>query len=133
MWTVSWTFTGEDHEQPLATLAELEVLLDRLHARYAADSTPRLVWIKSHERACELIVGLGGSRSVLMVSDETLPDLSFTSLGTDRRDREATFVSSHEPSVFPYRYLVPVSDAREAVRQFCRTHQRPDAVGWTPD
>jgi hypothetical protein len=126
--TLSW---AEDESVPVHSVQELDERLDELDRR-ARDDLPLVAGIERADGKA-LSIGLGRDRSVLNYMSSLDPPY-FTS-HDENADEGGTIVFyyyGHE-SEFPADAAVPMEDAREAVRRFFETGERPENLDWRMD
>jgi Immunity protein Imm1 len=120
------------------SIEELDEVLDRWHAELMADEDARLVTL-SASPDLSLTIGLGNEESVLNWTDESdtsapymttrNPDYDFnTPDDDDEEDMEFAFGNTWNQ--YPTRVLIPIVTAREAMREFFTTGNRPTNVDW---
>jgi hypothetical protein len=124
---------GGDRVQEVDSPAALEALLDRIAAECEREGKPRLVSIHLAD-GTSLAVGLGRRESVLNFVSASADPPYFTSRGEDSRDdKVAHFFFQDSWTEFAVKNLIPLTQAREAVRLFAKNGRRPQNVGWEVD
>jgi hypothetical protein len=124
MYAVSW----DQHEERLASIDEVEDLLDRLHDRFK-NGDPTLVSIALATRD-SLSIGLGRDASVLNHVREDRNPPYYISTGGGGETEGIWFRFGGEWSEYPTRNAVPISVARAVMRQFCKTGKLPQSIEW---
>lgn len=119
---------GQNEQAPVRSVEELDQLLDRL----THDASDPLVAVLEPPGEAALSIGLGSDRSLLNFISSPDPPY-FTSQGLEKSDESIEFFYCGELTEYPRRALIPVEDAREAMRRFFKTGERPDNVGWQMD
>ena len=79
------------------------------------------------------IVGLGHERSVLTYMPGSLEPPYFTTVGDLRSDERISFMFGNQWSGFSLAQTVSRAAALDALRHFCETGERSDAVDWDMD
>ena len=120
-----------DYEVHLATLREVERLLDLFHEDFR--SKPTLVTVERLENDDCLTIGLGSDLSVLNYMRGHKNPPYYTSLGEPSAEGVIGFIFGGELTDFRLRNAVPVSAARAALTRFCETGELPEEVGWEMD
>ena len=125
---VLWDLDGS---RTVASVDELDALLDGLHERFASEGRQVLVLVEREGRPGSLGVGLGGAMSMLSWLDLDHGE-DVVSLGGGQADGGGyvAFEYAGQASEYPRSVLVPLPVAREAVRRFAATGQRPGSVRW---
>jgi hypothetical protein len=124
---------GRDRAQEVDSPAGLEALLDQITTESELEEKPRLVSVNLPD-GTSLAVGLGRHESVLNFVSASANPPYFTSKGTDSRDdRVVHFYYQDSWTEFPVKNLIPVSQARDAVRLFAKDGRRPQNVEWEID
>lgn len=130
MFRVAW----EDQERLVATVDQLDTLLDDIHRDHQEDKAV-LASIELDSTGDSLAIGLGKDRSVLNFVSGSKDPPYFTSVGHEGEDNDEPIVFRYmgQWSEFLLRNTVPIDTAREAVRTFCRTGEIPNDVRWEQD
>jgi hypothetical protein len=124
---------GLDRAREVDSPAGLEALLDQITTESELEEKPRLVSVNLPD-GTSLAVGLGRHESVLNFVSASANPPYFTSKGTDSRDdRVVHFYYQDSWTEFPVKNLIPVSQARDAVRLFAKDGRRPQNVEWEID
>lgn len=128
MFTVTW---NEHEKKELATVEDVDRLLEALHARYRGDD-PQLVTVEL-DGGDSLAIGVGQDRSVLNYVSGSKDPPYFTSTGELDLDEPIAFMFNGSLSEFPMRNSVPMQAAREAVKEFCTTGALSPSIAWEED
>ena len=112
----------------VATVEELDALLDRVDAEVHADQRPVLALVGLGGTRY-LTVGLGADHVGLTYNDSS-DWQSWSSLGDLTGDDEVGFWMGNQPTYVRRRELVPIAVARQAVRELYDTGERPRLVRW---
>lgn len=124
---------GRDRVQEVDSPADLETLLDQIAAECELEEKPLLVSVNLPD-GTSLAAGLGRQESVLNFVSASADPPSFTSSGTNSRDDKVVhFYYQGSWTEFPVKNLIPLSQAREAVRLFAKDGRRPQNVEWEVD
>jgi ethanolamine utilization protein EutQ (cupin superfamily) len=114
----------------VSTVAELDELLDRLHADPAVRDAPPLVELVTADESRALDVGLARpAYSVLLWHDDDADEV-LASEGTIATDDDAAFNFGGTWTHIPDRSAIAVDLARRAAREFLTTGRRPTCVEW---
>lgn len=109
---------------------DLDTLLDRLSLDPVYLAAPPLVEIVSADERRMLDIGIANpDHSVLIWHDDDADEV-MASLGTISAAAAVAFDFGGTWTTMPRDATVPVEVARQAVREFIRTGQRPTAVDW---
>lgn len=123
----------EQTQHQVASVAELDAVLDQVAADAERDDRPLYVQLVNPDHSHALDVGLGCSE-YSSLTFHTLPPaprgVEF-SVGSVNAPEDAEFYLGGTPTVIEPGTAVAVSDARKAARQFVETGRRPTAVAWT--
>ena len=93
-----------------------------------------MIEVESLRTRHNLAIGVGGPLSVLNFVGSSGDPPYFTSLGDPSATGTMTFVFSGEKSEFPLRNAIPIEMARQAIRMFAVTGERPmTTVQWEED
>jgi hypothetical protein len=124
-WQIRW---GEGDRRSVATLAELDAVLDEL----GQASELILVEVVS-PNGSSLAICLGGSETFLnyVPADRDPPYLS--SVGDQDAEGTIEFQFSGEWSECPRRHVVPIASGRDAVRHFFQTSELSSSILWEED
>lgn len=114
----------------VSSLSELDELLDSVATQATAEQRPVAVTLYIPELGDDspaLHLGLGRDWSVLMYNDWHVQ-------GTLDGGKASAWYFENDWSEAPPNHGIPVDDAREAAREFVRSHgQRPTNVEWVKD
>jgi hypothetical protein len=117
---------GESGVAEVATLAEMDELIDRL----TADSAERPIVVELvSPNGATISIGVGRSVTVVNYVGPTLDPPYLQSLG-DGGDDEVVFFYRGEWSEYPPESAVPVEVGRQALRDFFATGELPSALEW---
>ena len=126
MWKIEWD--EETHE--VASIAELDELLDQLSERFSSED-PRLVGVQRSETRDCLTIGIGRDISVLNFMNGTFDPPYVSSVSTDSNANGLlVFRYGGDWTEIPAKHCVPIDVAREAMRHFCRTGALSESVLW---
>ncbi len=126
MWKIQW---NGDSEAEVASIAELDALLDQIHSTGCAV----MAVVESPANGDSLAIGLGRTVSVLNFVPGTGDPPYFSSVGADERDESVEFNFMGEQSEFPMRNTISVESARIAMREFFETGKLATSVEWEED
>jgi hypothetical protein len=112
----------------ISSVHELEQWLDKL-AGLCSPESPRIFRLCVHGYKVDIAFGLPDS-CVSLERESGMPPY-FMTLGeaTDEGDVEFYLFGNHRTKI-PRRNLVPMAQARQAVREFFETGSRPASVRW---
>jgi hypothetical protein len=116
-------------EATVSTVDELDRLLDRIAAEAVRTGRPELPTLYDDDGR-SLAVGVGDRLSLLSWTDENTEDDVVLSAGDEESDGEVKFFYGNQFSFFPRSALIPVEQARRAMREFLTTGARPTGVRW---
>lgn len=111
------------------SLESLEEHLDRLTDASLQRGMPLAIQIKLNEDT-SLQITVGSLRSYVAYYSTRGSPLIAVSRGPWVSDEEFTFDYMGEESGSKMKYCVPIEDAREAVRQYVSTGERPKNIVW---
>lgn len=125
MYTITW----DDKQEQMDSVQAVENLLDRLQ-EYFRSRAPTLVTVERSDNGDSLSIGLGGNMSVLnyIRGDKSPP--YYTSSGGHNTDEAISFLFGGEWSEYPLKNAVPLSAARAAMTQFCKTGELAKDLTW---
>jgi Immunity protein Imm1 len=125
MFNISW----DNHVEDVASLGEVESLLDRIHRESYGD-VAQLVIVERQIDSNSLTIGLGSDISVLsyIPGDANPPYL--VSVGELQGEDVIVFRLMGDWSEFPIKNGVPIPVARAAMRYFCKTGILSETVQW---
>ncbi|PQO47339.1 Imm1 family immunity protein [Blastopirellula marina] len=126
VWKIQW---NPDSEAEAASIAELDSILDAIHAARRAV----MVAVGSPSNGDSLAIGLGRTVSVLNFVPGTGDPPYFSSVGADERDESVEFSFLGAPSEFPMRNAISVDSARNAMREFFETGKLSSSIEWEAD
>lgn len=126
--TVYAIYTQDEEPVAIATVAELDAVLDRVAAEADLDA-PRLVALDMPERQRSLMVGLRGDVGVLNFVDFNGGGASASKGDTNGMATPAYFYCEEWTGI-PDDAEIPVELVRQAAREFLATGERPGCVGW---
>jgi len=126
MWKIQW---NGDCEKEVASLGDLEALLDQLHDKNQAV----MVVVESPANGDSLAIGLGRNVSVLNFVPGAGDPPYFTSLGFDMSEEPIEFNFMGEQSEFPMRNTVSIDVARNAIREFFESGKMASSIEWEED
>jgi Immunity protein Imm1 len=126
-WRIKW---GENGDREIATLAELESMLDELGQ---AEESALVEVMSPSGNSLAIAVGGGENESMLnyIPADRNPPYLS--SVGNEKAAGTFEFSFAGEWSESPRRHLIPSAVARNAVRHFFLTGELSSDVHWEED
>jgi hypothetical protein len=116
-------------ETTVSTIAELDALLDRITAEAARTGRPELPTLYDN-KGRSLAIGVADRLSVLSWSDDSADDDTALSQGDETVTGEVKFFYGNQFSFFPSTALIPIEQARQAMRQFMTAGIRPTVVRW---
>jgi hypothetical protein len=116
-------------ETTVSTIAELDALLDRITAEAARTGRPELPTLYDN-KGRSLAIGVADRLSVLSWSDDNADDDTALSQGDETVTGEVKFFYGNQFSFFPSTALIPIEQARQAMRQFMTAGIRPTVVRW---
>jgi immunity protein Imm1 of predicted polymorphic toxin system len=117
-------------EVHVATVQELDELLDRVQEQARSEGRPLLVDINVTDDRL-LCLGMTVDGELSMVSyDDMESGVALLSRGTSDSGGQVEFFSGNQYSYFPARALISSQTAREAAREFLRTGRPSTAVDW---
>jgi hypothetical protein len=121
-------WSDEQSAVQLSNVQELDRWLDDYSETCSAE-LPAIVTIYVH--GYEIGIGVGLKESFVHVEHETGEGPYLITVGDDQMDGVATFFlhSSHHTEI-PNRHLVPMLEARKAVREFCISGERIPSLQW---
>lgn len=117
---------------PIASLSELDARLDQIAAQAEA-SEPLIAELVDLRRGGSLGIGLGRAGSVLAFKRSDLPPYYQSTGGTRASSSPNDFVVFYyqgQWTEFPARAVVSNESAREAMRIFFGTGERPENILW---
>jgi hypothetical protein len=119
-------------QQPaqVSMVAELDELLDRVHADPTMRDAPPLVELVSADESRALDVGLARANYSVVIWHDDDADEVLASTGTLEIDADAAFNFGGTWTHIPDRSAIPVELARLAAREFLTTGRRPSCVDW---
>jgi hypothetical protein len=117
---------GENGAADVATVAEMDELLDRLAAQSA--ERPIVVELVSPDGAT-VSIGLGRPVTIVNYVGPSLDPPYFQSVG-EASDEEIVFFYRGEWSEYPPESAVPADVGRQALREFFTTGELPRGVRW---
>lgn len=112
-------------EVVIATVDELDEVLDRATAAAAADVLPYIVYIHT-EAGMDgdmLGLGVGGEFSYLTFNDQYVP-------GDLDGGKPSRWYYDNQPTDLPPGIGIPPNVARDAAREFIRTGRQPAGAAW---
>lgn len=113
--------------ETVTSVGQLDSLLDRLNAE-AADGPPLLVHVGGP--AGSLAIGIGRAESVLtFIYPDGDPPYLVSNNGTDDETEYDFFMRGHH-SAFPGYSIIPIQEAREAMRVFVASGALSLNVRW---
>jgi hypothetical protein len=117
-------------EVAVSSIAELDRLLDEISANAQRAERPELPTLFDEEGR-SLAVGLGHELSVLAWADDDEGSNPLLSEGDLQAEgNEVGFFYGNQYSYFPVTALIPVTVARDAMREFVTLGARPTMVRW---
>ena len=125
-WLIAW---GSDEDAQVATLQAADELLDRLHAS-CRDAAPIFVDVRSPDSGDILSIALGHDLSTLSHTPGSRLPPYLCSVGGRTREPSRWFFYMGSASEIPGRRLIPVAEARTAVRHFMTTGGLSEQIGW---
>lgn len=117
----------EDGRREVATVEELDRVVDELSA--SADSPFSVELMVDENTAISVVVGL--DISLVNFYSATEQPNYLGSVGPWDDDELVVFYHRGHYSEVPKVHFVPIDDAREALRYYFRTGQRPPNITWT--
>lgn len=121
--------TWDNEERLVASIGDLDALLDELHAE-AVRGQPILVSVERSDNADSLSIGLGRDVSVLNYVSATGDPPYFSTCGGPLEDRTVHFMFMGDWSEFPLKNTIPLEAARRAMRHFWQTGALSPDVEW---
>ncbi len=113
---------------PVKSLEELDALLDQLARDYSGDDA---ILVDVENSAGDgLAIGLGKDYSVLGFTSASGDPPYLVSKGSEASDEPLVFYFQGHWTEFSMRNAIPVSAARDAVREFLTTGKLTCAVDW---
>ena len=120
----------EEHcRTEVSTEEELDRVVDELTATAATDAPFSIELMVNEDTAISIVVGLDISL-VNFYSATNKPNYS-GSIGPWDEDESIVFYYRGHYSEVSKAHFVPIDDAREALRCYFRTGQRPKKITWT--
>lgn len=116
-------------ETAVSTIAELDAVLDRITAEAVGIDRPELPTLYDDEGR-SLAIGVGDRMSVLSWTDDNADDDAALSEGDETVSGEVKFFYGNQFSFFPSTALIPIEQARQAMRQFMTEGIRPTVARW---
>jgi hypothetical protein len=117
-------------ETTVSTIAELDALLDQITAEAVRTGRPELPTLYDNNGR-SLAIGVGDDRlSVLSWTDDNAEGDAALSQGDETVTGEVKFFYGNQFSFFPSTALIPIEQARHAMRQFMTAGGRPTVVRW---
>jgi hypothetical protein len=111
-----------------STIDELDKWLDN-YAVVCSSNLPVIVTI--YVNNFELGIGLGFQESFVHVEDDSGNGPYFITVGENQSDDVATFfLHGHHHTEIPVRHLIPIVNARTAVRDFIISGKRTQIIQW---
>jgi hypothetical protein len=110
------------------TLAELNVLLDRIHSQYITDHP---VWVIISGSDGEFMIVLGHTKSaVSFIYPDGMPPYLMSVNGSDEKEEICCFFAGHHSPILSNN-LIPLDTARHAVCTFIEHHALSLDIRWS--
>ena len=126
--TLQWS-----EEQPHSTVSTCHELDQALHKVAAGCATKRPIIVALYAHGCQVGIGLGLPESFVNIRswEGGTPESSLITVGKDLALHGAVFFFlDKQHTEIPRRNLIPVTQARQIVREFFETGCRSTAVQW---
>ena len=130
MITAELTWDDDDHAS-VKSVEELDELLDHLPFTVRAD-LPFTVECQVNDETC-LMITLGGNESHVEFYSMTERPPIAVCLGPWNDGTFVPFYRRWRYSEVERQFFVPLADAREALRRYVRTGERPDNIAWNDE
>jgi hypothetical protein len=118
-----------EKEIEVASIEELDGLLDSLHIDFSSAKDPTLISVWREDGNC-MAIGLGAERSALSFTRADLDPPYYSSVGEAEGSRLIAFNFGGTMSEYPWRNTVPLDAARDAIRRFCLGEDLPANIRW---
>jgi hypothetical protein len=117
------------------TVAEMDVVLDRLHAssldRKSTDNYGCPLSVSIAIPGYEIGTGLGSAEVFMTVNTDPFDDFLYVAVGDEAaKGDDKMFYGFHQDTYWEPKHLIPVATARDAIRYFVEHQQRSPKLKW---
>lgn len=127
--TIYYTLNNKTEKMPIESSNDFDMILVRL---LKASEEPQIVEV-INKAGDSLGIGIGRPQTVLNYITASKMPPYYTSVGNIDADGYVAFNYGGQESEFPSKHLIPMEQARKAIKHFLENGELDNSINWVED